>query len=164
MATEIFAEGGSDVSITMTPGVGGVLQVFADGDTLYDKAKRGWQVPRPPEGKGDQGADTQAAGGLVDPVSPPTLIAWRMGSDRRAGLAPSRVKPPGRCPDSAPPEDAGWAAGALAVSFSPVGVRGSRCHLPAPSTRDDSARAAIAAISRKETVRAGPPTFNNFEG
>ena len=38
IATEIFAEGGNDVAITMTPGVGGVLQIFADGDKLFDKA------------------------------------------------------------------------------------------------------------------------------
>ena len=51
MATEIFAEGGSDVSITMTPGVGGVLQVFADGDTLYDKASEDGRFPDLPRVK-----------------------------------------------------------------------------------------------------------------
>lgn len=51
MATEIFAEGGKDVAITMTPGVGGVLQVFADGDKLYDKADEDGQFPNLPRVK-----------------------------------------------------------------------------------------------------------------
>ncbi len=51
MATEIFAEGGADVSITMTPGVGGVLQVFVDGDTLYDKANEDGRFPDLPRVK-----------------------------------------------------------------------------------------------------------------
>ena len=51
MATEIFAEGGKDVAITMTPGVGGVLQVFADGDKLYDRADEDGQFPNLPRVK-----------------------------------------------------------------------------------------------------------------
>jgi predicted Rdx family selenoprotein len=51
MATEIFAEGGKDVAITITPGTGGVLQVFADGDTLYDKAAEDGQFPNLPRVK-----------------------------------------------------------------------------------------------------------------
>ena len=37
MATEFFAECGNDIAITITPGVGGIFQVFADGDKIYDK-------------------------------------------------------------------------------------------------------------------------------
>ncbi len=51
MATEIFAQGGKDVAITLTPGVGGVLQVFADGDKLYDKADEDGQFPNLPRVK-----------------------------------------------------------------------------------------------------------------
>ena len=51
MVAEIFAEGGNQVAITMTPGVGGVLQVFADGETLYDKAKEDGQFPNLPRVK-----------------------------------------------------------------------------------------------------------------
>ena len=41
MASEFFAEAGSDVAITITPGDHGVLQVFADGDKIFDKADEG---------------------------------------------------------------------------------------------------------------------------
>ena len=41
MANEIFAEGGGDVAIKVTPAGGGMLQVFADGDKIYDKADEG---------------------------------------------------------------------------------------------------------------------------
>lgn len=51
MATEIFAQGGKDVAITITPGTGGVLQVFADGDKLYDKAEEDGQFPTLPRVK-----------------------------------------------------------------------------------------------------------------
>ena len=37
MANEFFAEGGSEVAIAVTPGVAGVLQVFVDGDKIFDK-------------------------------------------------------------------------------------------------------------------------------
>ena len=40
MASEFFAEGGSDVAITMTPG-DAVLKVIADGDTIFDKSDEG---------------------------------------------------------------------------------------------------------------------------
>ena len=45
MATEIFAEGGKDVSIKITPGVAGILQVFVDGDKVYDKKEEDNQTP-----------------------------------------------------------------------------------------------------------------------
>ena len=37
MASECFAECGNDIAIKITPGVGGIFQVFADGDKIYDK-------------------------------------------------------------------------------------------------------------------------------
>ena len=37
MASEFFAEGGSGVAIKLTPGAGGVLQVYVDGDKVFDK-------------------------------------------------------------------------------------------------------------------------------
>ena len=37
MASEFFAECGNDIAIKITPGVGGIFQVFADGDKIYDK-------------------------------------------------------------------------------------------------------------------------------
>jgi predicted Rdx family selenoprotein len=41
MATEFFAEGGSDVAITLTPGEHGILQVHVDGDKIFDKSDEG---------------------------------------------------------------------------------------------------------------------------
>ena len=41
MATEFFAEAGNSIAITMTPGESGVLQVFAGGDKIFDKADEG---------------------------------------------------------------------------------------------------------------------------
>ena len=45
MVNEFVAEGGKDVSIEVKPGVGGVLQVFVDGDKIYDKAEEDGQTP-----------------------------------------------------------------------------------------------------------------------
>ena len=45
MVNEFVAEGGKDISIEVKPGVGGVLQVFVDGDKIYDKAEEGGQTP-----------------------------------------------------------------------------------------------------------------------
>ena len=45
MATELFAEGGKDVAIKITPGVGGILQVFVDGDKVYDKKEEDNETP-----------------------------------------------------------------------------------------------------------------------
>lgn len=45
MATEFYAEGGGDVAITVTPGVGGVLQVIVDGEKIYDKKQEGNETP-----------------------------------------------------------------------------------------------------------------------
>lgn len=45
MVSELFAEGGGDVAIALTPGEGGVLQVFADGDKILDKKAEGNTYP-----------------------------------------------------------------------------------------------------------------------
>ncbi len=45
MATEFYAVGGGDVATTITPGVAGILQVFVDGDKIYDKKEEGNQTP-----------------------------------------------------------------------------------------------------------------------
>ena len=45
MVNEFASEGGKDVSIEVKPGVGGVLQVFVDGDKIYDKAEEDGQTP-----------------------------------------------------------------------------------------------------------------------
>ena len=45
MATELFAEGGGDIAITLTPGVDGVLQVYVDGEKVYDKKEEGNETP-----------------------------------------------------------------------------------------------------------------------
>ena len=51
MANEIFAEGGKEVAIKITPGIGGILQVFADGEKIYDKAEEDGQFPNLPRVK-----------------------------------------------------------------------------------------------------------------
>ena len=51
MVGEFFAEGGADVAIKITPGTGGILQVFADGDKIYDKAEEGGAFPNLPRVK-----------------------------------------------------------------------------------------------------------------
>ena len=37
MVSEFFAEGGSAVAITLTPGGSGILQVFIDDQKIFDK-------------------------------------------------------------------------------------------------------------------------------
>jgi predicted Rdx family selenoprotein len=51
MATEFFAEGGKDVAIKLTPGVAGILQVYVDGDKIYDKKEEDGQFPTLPRVK-----------------------------------------------------------------------------------------------------------------
>ena len=51
MATEFFAEGGKDVAIKLTPGIAGILQVFVDGDKIFDKADEDGQHPNLPRVK-----------------------------------------------------------------------------------------------------------------
>ena len=45
MATELFAEGGGDIAITITPGDNGVLQLIIDGEKVYDKSEENGQTP-----------------------------------------------------------------------------------------------------------------------
>ena len=45
LAGELFAAGGADVAIAMTPGDNGVLQVKIDDDLVYDKAAEDGQTP-----------------------------------------------------------------------------------------------------------------------
>ena len=45
LAGELFATGGSDVAISLTPGGGGVLEVKMDGEVVYDKASEGGKTP-----------------------------------------------------------------------------------------------------------------------
>ncbi|MBM3956486.1 MAG: hypothetical protein FJ313_00360 [Gemmatimonadetes bacterium] len=45
LAGELFATGGADVAVTMTPGGGGVLQVRMNGELVYDKASEGGKTP-----------------------------------------------------------------------------------------------------------------------
>ena len=45
MATEIYAAGGADVAIRLTPGVAGVMTVTLDGETIYDKKAEDNQTP-----------------------------------------------------------------------------------------------------------------------
>ncbi len=51
MATEFFAEGGKEVAIKITPGTAGILQVFVDGDKIYDKKEEDGQFPNLPRVK-----------------------------------------------------------------------------------------------------------------
>ncbi len=51
MASEFFAEGGKDVAIRITPGTAGILQVFVDGDKIFDKAEEDGQFPNLPRVK-----------------------------------------------------------------------------------------------------------------
>src|SRR5262245_425991 len=37
MVNEFYAEGGRDISLTLTPGTQDVLQVYVDGTKIYDK-------------------------------------------------------------------------------------------------------------------------------
>ena len=45
MASEFFAEGGKDVAIKITPGVAGIMQVYVDGDKIFDKKEEDGQMP-----------------------------------------------------------------------------------------------------------------------
>ncbi len=51
MATEFFAEGGKEVAIKITPGTAGILQVFVDGDKIFDKKEEDGQFPNLPRVK-----------------------------------------------------------------------------------------------------------------
>jgi predicted Rdx family selenoprotein len=45
MATEFYATGGTDLAISLTPGVAGVLTVTIDGEKIYDKKEEDNQTP-----------------------------------------------------------------------------------------------------------------------
>ena len=68
MASEFFAEGGSNVAIKLTPGESGILQVYVDGDKIFDKEEEDNQhatLPRVKEMRAvirDKLAATVAAG------------------------------------------------------------------------------------------------------
>ena len=51
MASEFFAEGGKEIAVKITPGIAGILQVFVDGDKIYDKAEEDGQFPNLPRVK-----------------------------------------------------------------------------------------------------------------
>ena len=51
MASEMFAEGGKEVAIKMTPGVAGILQVYVDGDKIFDKKEEDGKFPALPRVK-----------------------------------------------------------------------------------------------------------------
>jgi predicted Rdx family selenoprotein len=51
MASEFFAEGGNKIALKLTPGVGGILQVFVDGDKIFDKKEEDNQYPDLPRVK-----------------------------------------------------------------------------------------------------------------
>ena len=51
MASEFFAEGGKDVALKLTPGDAGILQVYIDGDKIYDKKEEDGQFPNLPRVK-----------------------------------------------------------------------------------------------------------------
>ena len=51
MASEFFAEGGKDVALKLTPGDAGLLQVYVDGDKIYDKKEEDGQFPNLPRVK-----------------------------------------------------------------------------------------------------------------
>ena len=51
MASEMFAEGGKEVAIKLTPGVAGILQVYVDGDKIFDKADEDGVHPNLPRVK-----------------------------------------------------------------------------------------------------------------
>jgi predicted Rdx family selenoprotein len=51
MAAEFFAEGGKDIALKITPGIAGILQVFADGEKIFDRADEGGKYPDLPRVK-----------------------------------------------------------------------------------------------------------------
>ncbi len=65
MASEFFAEGGKEVAIKITPGIAGILQVFVDGDKIYDKAEEDKQFPTLPRVKQMRAVIKDKLGALV---------------------------------------------------------------------------------------------------
>ena len=65
MASEFFAEGGKEVAVKITPGTAGILQVFVDGDKIYDKAEEDGQFPNLPRVKQMRAVIKDKLGALV---------------------------------------------------------------------------------------------------
>ena len=65
MASEMFAEGGKEVAIKMTPGVAGILQVYVDGDKIFDKKEEDGQMPTLPRVKEMRAIIRDRLGALV---------------------------------------------------------------------------------------------------
>ncbi len=51
MAGEFFVETGGDVATRLTPGKAGILQVFANGDKIFDKSDEDGKYPDLPKVK-----------------------------------------------------------------------------------------------------------------
>jgi selenoprotein W-related protein len=45
MLSELFSAGGGDVAVKVTPGGGGVFEVYFDGELVFDKKAEGGQTP-----------------------------------------------------------------------------------------------------------------------
>ena len=65
MASEFFAEGGKDVAIKITPGVAGIMQVYVDGDKIFDKKEEDGQTPTLPRVKEMRAIIRDRLGALV---------------------------------------------------------------------------------------------------
>ena len=65
MASEFFAEGGKEIAVKITPGIAGILQVFVDGDKIYDKAEEDKQFPTLPRVKQMRAVIKDKLGALV---------------------------------------------------------------------------------------------------
>ncbi|MDP7103675.1 MAG: Rdx family protein [SAR202 cluster bacterium] len=65
MASEFFAEGGKDVALKLTPGDAGILQVYVDGDKIYDKKEEDGQFPNLPRVKQMRAVVRDRLGSLV---------------------------------------------------------------------------------------------------
>ncbi len=65
MASEFFAEGGKDVAIKITPGVAGIMQVYVDGDKIFDKKEEDGQMPPLPRVKEMRAIIRDRLGALV---------------------------------------------------------------------------------------------------
>ena len=65
MASEFFAEGGKDVAIKITPGGAGSMQVYGDGDKIFDKMEDDGQMPTLPRVKEMRAIIRDRLGALV---------------------------------------------------------------------------------------------------
>ena len=51
LMSEFYAAAGNQVAIKVTPGTGGIFQVFLDGEKIYDKANESGKYPDVPRMK-----------------------------------------------------------------------------------------------------------------